>query len=138
MEIPDADTTVYQNLQMHWQIPPEEVQIVIETSSKLPRKLGQGRSNNVLQAVIKDIGTLAAVKILRRGSAAAKETKLLQEIQIYEKCQSAHIVGFLGYSLCPTSGFLMRYFEYMPGGKLSDSLRANEQFQWYNRWAQIW
>ena len=72
----------------------------------------------------------AAVKILKAG-LSCQQAQLLHEIKIMERCVSAYIVRFLGYSI--SDGLLILLMEFMPGGTLFKALEEGEAFRWYNR-----
>ena len=72
----------------------------------------------------------AAVKLLKCGKSS-EQAQLLHETKMMERCVSAHIVLFLGYS--KSNGILLLLMEFMPGGTLFKALGEGVEFQWYNR-----
>ena len=74
----------------------------------------------------------AAVKIMK-GNSSNQQEQLLHEIKMMERCVSAHIVRFLGFSVLDAG--LVLVMEYMPGGSLFHALGEGNEFQWYKRCA---
>ena len=74
----------------------------------------------------------AAVKIMK-GNSSSQQAQLLHEIKMMERCVSAHIVRFLGFSVLEAG--LVLVMEYMPGGSLFEALGEGDEFQWYKRCA---
>ena len=74
------------------------------------------------------------MKVLK-GNSSGHQAQLLHEIKIMERCVSAHIVRFLGYSV--SDSILLLLMEYMPGGSLFEALGEGNEFQWYNRYGLV-
>lgn len=72
----------------------------------------------------------AAIKMIK-GRRVDQEEALLKEMAILERARTEYVVRFLGYCICP-DGILLA-MEFMSGGTLSQALRRDEEFQWYNR-----
>lgn len=130
LSLPNSKKVTFDSLPESWQIPLSSVKIFFRGDK--PVLLGKGGFGMVFHAKVRQ--EQAAIKMVQGGSKK-EQARLLHEIMVLERCKTIHVVQFLGYSI--SGSRILLCMEFLPGGTVWESLRKDDEFQWYKRYILV-